>query len=74
MGIGTTIGTVSNTAYTMKNLRVEERVVASTIKTLEGVVGISLGPAIAVVLFYSSFGVESVIFTLNLLAILLLIL
>ena len=74
LGIGTAIGTVSNTAYTMKNLRVEERVVGSAIKTLEGVVGISLGPAIAVALFHFSFGVELAIFILNLLAILLLIL
>ncbi|QXJ35412.1 hypothetical protein [Saccharolobus shibatae] len=57
----------------MNNLKVEEKVVGSVIKTLEGVVGILIGPAIVVVLFHFSFGAETAIFVLNLLVILMLI-
>ncbi|BAB65113.1 hypothetical protein STK_01580 [Sulfurisphaera tokodaii str. 7] len=74
LGIGTAITTASNTAYTMKNLRLKDRVVGSAMKSLEGVVGISVGPSIAIVLYHFTFGVELAIFLLNLVAIMLIIL
>ena len=73
LGIGTGIATVSNTVYTMQNLGLKDRVVGSAIKSLEGVVGISVGPTIAIALFNFKIGVELAVFILNAVAILLLL-
>jgi hypothetical protein len=73
LGIGTGIATVSNTVYTMQNLGLKDRVVGSAIKSLEGVVGISVGPTIAIALFNFKIGVELTVFILNAVAILLLL-
>ena len=73
LGIGTGIATVSNTVYTMQNLGLKDRVVGSAIKSLEGVVGISVGPTIAIALFNFKIGVELAVSILNAVAILLLL-
>ena len=73
LGIGTGIASVSNTAYTLQNLRIKDRIVGSAIKALEGVVGISVGPAISIVVYHIEFGVELTILLLNLTAILLIL-